>query len=821
MKVNSKKALTRLSLRSLLASKKQNLITVFAIILTTVLFTTLFTTFISLRNTLTLQQMKEYGDSSYAMIALGDEKHMKELYDLPDVKDPGMSIDLGYTSDKTPVCYCDQKTAEYRFSVPAEGHLPAAEGEAAMSRAILTKLGSKASVGDKVTVDFTVVSSSGENPVSETFTLSGITSEESRYILVSEEYARKIIAADPDNAGMYMNAHFDLLGSSEVRAYDIAGKMGLDPNCCVINPVFVPETDPLGSEGIAAIVVLMVLIFFTGFLIIYNIFQITVGNKVRDYGLLKTIGVTSRQIRKIIRKQSLFLCLIGVPLGLAAGYLIGVTMVPVLLNQTIYSGIEPVSGFNVFVFLGAAAVSVITVLVSSSVPGRKASKVSPIEALRYNEAKASASKRKKVNASIPSMSFANLGRNKMRTFLVVLSVSLALVLFDTLCIFINNMDMNEYIQSNSPEMDFRVSTSSYFTGDLEEFLSQAEVDEIKSHIKSDHCGIAYIPEDYSTYVNGNIDYPAQIVGVENELLSEVKVIEGDISPMYEAGTDSVAATSYSSLHAGDKVKVICSAEFRYKDKKTGKVYESPYDIPEDINISELDCIVVGDEKEYKVCAITDDYPSSFSPMFSFGGKSEQLILNHEQIKDLTGDRLNIMCFSADAVSSEAAAEAERYLQELKAGSSRYDYSSIETIRKEFEQFIGAVKYIGGFLCGIVGLIAVLNFINAILTGIISRKREFALLQAVGMTGKQLRKMLVIEGLFYSAISVIFSLPFTLAVNNLFMKIDLFWNETSFHPTVVPILILLPLLALLGAYIPCLVYGRVRSTSIVEDLRTNE
>ncbi|MBO4242752.1 MAG: hypothetical protein J5883_05695, partial [Clostridiales bacterium] len=74
MKVNSKKALSRLSLRSLLASKKQNFITIIAIILTTVLFTTLFTTFISLRNTLSLQQMKDYGDSSYAIMAIGDEE---------------------------------------------------------------------------------------------------------------------------------------------------------------------------------------------------------------------------------------------------------------------------------------------------------------------------------------------------------------------------------------------------------------------------------------------------------------------------------------------------------------------------------------------------------------------------------------------------------------------------------------------------------------------------------------------------------------------------------------------------------------------------
>lgn len=821
MKVNSRKALSRLSLRSLLASKKQNLITIFAIILTTVLFTALFTTFISLNNTLKLQQMKEYGDSSYAVMAIGDEEHFEALRDKFEVSSAGLSIDLGHTKDKTVVTYCDETASEFRFSVPVEGHLPQSSDEAVMSKSELIKLGSDASVGDKVTVEYVVSSSEGEFLVSDTFTLSGISSDDSRYILVSEEYARDVISALSDNAGMYMNAHFDLRTGLSYRAYDIAEDLGLNSRSVIVNPAFDTGSDPLGVEGKAALVVLMLLIFFTGFLIIYNIFQITVANKVRDYGLLKTIGVTSKQIRKIIRKQSAFLCLIGVPVGLAAGYLIGVSMVPVLLRQTVYGSIEPVSGFNLLVFLGAAAVSVITVLISSSVPGKKAAKVTPIDALRYNEVKVSATKREKVNASIPSMSFANLGRNKMRTFLVVLSISLALVLFDTLCIFIDNLDMNEYIQSHSANMDFTVATSSYFTGDHDDFLTLAEVKEISSHIESDHCGIAYMPENLAAYVNGDIDYPAQIVGVENELLSEVNVIEGDISSMYEEGTSSVVATANSSLHIGDTVKVTYASEYHYKDPRTGEIYVSVYDIPQNMDVNDMEYIIVGGEKEYRVCAITEDYPASFNPMFAFGGNSEQLLLNQEQIEDLTGGHVNIMCFCADAASTQAAADAESYLQELTGSSSHFDYSSIETVRKDFDQFIGAVKYIGGFLCAIVGVIAVLNFINAILTGIISRKREFALLQAVGMTGKQLRRMLEIEGLFYATISVLFSLPFSLAVNTLFKKIDLFWSAETCHLTIVPILILLPVLALLGAYIPCAIYGNVRGTSIVDDLRTNE
>ena len=178
-------------------------------------------------------------------------------------------------------------------------------------------------------------------------------------------------------------------------------------------------------------------------------------------------------------------------------------------------------------------------------------------------------------------------------------------------------------------------------------------------------------------------------------------------------------------------------------------------------------------------------------------------------------------FRADAASTQAAADAESYLQELTGSSSHFDYSSIETVRKDFDQFIGAVKYIGGFLCAIVGIIAVLNFINAILTGIISRKREFALLQAVGMTGKQLRECSRSKVCSTRLISACSRSRLSLASTHCSRGSICSWSAETCHLTIVPILILLPVLALLGAYIPCAIYGNVRGTSIVDDLRTNE
>ena len=821
MKVNSKKALSRLSLRSLLASKKQNLITVLAILLTTVLFTTLFTVFFSLKNTLQLQQCKEFGTRSYAMVYAADENTADRLKSIVDVKNVGRMISLGITEDKLNVAWMDDMAAKMSFSSPEEGRLPESSDEVVVSKDYLMSIGGGV-IGSEITINYKVTGLGSSRDMSGSFKVCGISGGDSKYVIVSEAFADAVLTSMGEDTLQFSNVVFDLKAPSELRAFSIANDIGTGENKIVVNPAYSSESDPLGSEGYVAIAVLMLLIFFTGFLIIYNIFQITVGNKVRDYGLLKTIGVTSKQIRKIIRKQSLLLCLIGVPAGLILGYVIGVSMLPMVLSQTIYKNIEPVSGFNILVFAAAALISVITVFVSSSVPGRKASGVSPIEALRYNEVKVSLQEKKKVDASIHSMAMANLGRNKVRTALVVLSISLAMVLFDTLCIFVDNMDMNTYIQSMAPSMDFTVSTPSFFTGDHDKYLSASEVEEIASHIDSDHFGYAYTTEGSDTFVNANIEYSAQVVGIDSELFGEVKVVEGDISPMFETGNDAVIVTEASELHPGDKVKVTFADEFHYKDTSTGKVYDSVYDVPENVDFSSIEYIIDGIDREYTVCAVMDQYPSSYAPQFMYGGKTAQLLMTKEQIADLTSDDYVIMCYCADAVSSEAAAKAEEYLQQLcKDDPSRYGYSSIETIRKDFEQFTGAIRYIGGFLCVIIGIIAVLNYINAVLTGILSRKRELALLKAVGMTGSQLRRMLMTEGLFYALISVIFSIPFAVVANMLFLKIDLFWSTETAHITVLPILLLMPVLAVIGAVIPNVIYSNLKGRSIVEDLRTNE
>jgi putative ABC transport system permease protein len=122
---------------------------------------------------------------------------------------------------------------------------------------------------------------------------------------------------------------------------------------------------------------------FTGYLIINNIFRIAVSNDVRFYGLLKTIGTTGRQIKRIILLQAVVLAAIGIPVGAAAGYFLGIVITRVTAVNM--DGIVMVSSIDPLIFVGASLFSLITVYLSCGKPRRMAAKISPIEALRYTE----------------------------------------------------------------------------------------------------------------------------------------------------------------------------------------------------------------------------------------------------------------------------------------------------------------------------------------------------------------------------------------------------------------------------------------------------
>lgn len=584
--------------------------------------------------------------------------------------------------------------------------------------------------------------------------------------------------------------------------------------------------DTLDTGGILTIVAVLILITFTGYLVIYNIFRISVAGDIRFYGLLKTIGVTPRQLRRIIRQQALLLSGIGIPIGLLLGYGMGVLAAPIALSTSMMSGQYTTISISPWIFLGSAAFALMTVLLSCARPGRIAGNVSPVEAVRYTEAQGKGKKRRASRRVTPfSMACANLGRSGGKTALVVVSLSLAVVLLNVLVTFLSGFDMDKYLSQRSCA-DFVVSTPDYFN--YRGFtLTKEDILPVQENTRQSLGGFAYgtglvkmyLPEDVwrdeAAYYLGEEELEAflksaardgdkiaadsQIEGLDEALFTKLNVLQGDLAPLSEPDSHAIAI----EVSLDDYGEVAHPEQYPAIGEKVKVTYGNG-DTVHDVF--------------YTVCAWVEVPYNMGSRFFSMG---YQAVMGVDALRrDAGADNVLPMLYLFDTPSPEAEAAAEDVLARLcGSAASPLAYESKATQRAHFREFQMTFAILGGLLCAIIGIVGVLNFFNAMMTSILSRRREFAVLQAVGQTRRQLKAMLVWEGLLYTVGSGLFSGLLSATINPLAGRLleNAYWFY-SYRYTIAPVLMIVPVFALLGYAIPALMYRQAARQSVVERLR---
>ena len=221
---------------------------------------------------------------------------------------------------------------------------------------------------------------------------------------------------------------------------------------------------------------------------------------------------------------------------------------------------------------------------------------------------------------------------------------------------------------------------------------------------------------------------------------------------------------------------------------------------------------------YIVCAVVS-VPYSMSFRYS-GLSSMGAVINPERLRTDSSDRIFPMFYMFDAPERSAEDGDEAFLKKLTdSPSSTLMYESKATVRAEFEGFRSMFTLLGGVLCVITGLVGILNFFNSIMTGIISRRREFAVLQSIGMTGRQLKSMLIYEGLLYAAGAILLSVVLSIIIEPLAGRLmeNVFWFY-SYSFTLKGIFITAPVFLAAGAALPALLYIGISRRSIIERLR---
>ena len=882
MNVKNRKCIRKLSWRSLWASRKRNIIAIIAIALTTLLFTSMFTIVLSLNASYETYQFRQLGGYAHGTFKDVSSEQAERISAHPKVKEVGVRKVIGISVDgvfaKTPaeVSYMDANCTKWSYATPTTGRIPESGKEVAMDTAVLQLLGVTPELGAEVTFSYSITDKDQiAFDVTDTFTLVGYWDYDDlmpvHYINISMDYADDIEAQAMETGlepfrtdlNVMLTSSANIQGQMEQVDTDLGYTWDsyTDPNSVRIGVNWGYTTSQLASqidpELVIAVVAFLLLVIFTGYLIIYNIFQLSVTGDIRFYGLLKTIGTTPRQLKRIIRQQSLLLCVIGIPVGLLLGYGIGAVLVPVVLKTTQLGAVSSTISTSPVIFLGSALFALLTVLLSCSKPGKMAAKVSPVEATKYTDMVQTKKKHRGIRgAKLHQMAFANLGRNKKKTVLVVLSLALSVTLFNALCSFVGGFSMEKYVSSMTCA-DFIVSTTDYFrfNKSADEFITPEQIEEIATNTNARLSGTGYavrgaqylwmtedaLRQDYARYESaeqldihmsgmehrGNMVMgDTRIEALDSSLFEKLQVFDGDLSPMLKPDNHAIAIAvsldDYGNLpnrdyypKVGDTVTVTYADDLKYIDGRTGELCTA--DTPEEYLQPKL---YGARDVEYTVCALVK---LPYSMGYRYGGIGYNTVLSVDTaLRDSSGPVIP-MLYLFDTSDETGETEAEQYLSDLSAGAlSPLMYESKATVRAEFAQFQQMFLLIGGVLCAIIGLVGLLNFFNAMMTGILSRRREFAVLQAVGMTNGQLKTMLIYEGLFYAMASVAAAFVLSLVLGPLAGKMlgSMFWFF-DYQFTILPVLLTIPMFLLLGWLIPTVLYGQAAKQSVIEQLRDTQ
>lgn len=652
-----------------------------------------------------------------------------------------------------------------------EGRYAEASNEICGPKAFFKRLDTEPVIGNTVTISFRP---EGEGKIeTRDFVICGIVSEREVSNLdisdthiaygasVSEELVNEFI---PQNDRVYNNTSIRVTGEDKLN-YDeienkimqIASDIGCDEkNVDLNNEYLFTMTDP-GTEmagivfGIAALIIV-----FSG-LVIYSIYYVGVITDVQEIGKLKALGSSKKQIRNLLLTEGMFISGIAIPIGVILGFLIPYFILPIVIkwgievSVTAFS-IESLHMFSFPVLIAVIVVSLFTVYISLLKPMRMAEKISPIEAIRYQESSIGKKLRKgNINVNVFRLSTANLLRNKRRTAVTMITMGLSCVLFMSLAGALNSMSAEDIARRNIEKGDFRLALN-YSLNDRE--YTENNLDSLQQK---------------NIFSDDFVDQVQSIDGVKMvERHKESLVGSQYQSEMFEEGKRRTMST-LTKEEADEFQKEVKQGKIDYDKliEEHGAVFTSDTFIDEyGFTIGDTIPLVIydGDRQipfEIKISASIDD-----------GGTADFLI--PQEVYDslnLNYDSTAELFISVDKNKYESVKTA---MQEIEKTNEYFRLYSYDEEIELGAASVNVVKYPMYAILLMIAVIGFMNLINTMVTSIITRKRELGVLQAIGLSNKQLTKMLAGEGMVFIAGTLLASVT----LGNILGYLIFLWAKNS-------------------------------------------
>lgn len=755
-----------------------------------------------------------------------DESTVMKLAAHHDVKTYGLRSDAGYMNleDATvSMMYMDRTGMELYKVKLKEGQLPQKENDIVVSKGILEALGQNGKIGDTITVPYQILKDDGLDYTKEKdFRICGFladnesSKEQKQYTsLVSEAFLKAEIPVEQVKYRFLLQVNGqkgNTTADYTETIQNIARQFGISEDDMNINKEYL-AANYVDPATIPVIVGIMLIVVLAGIITIYSVYYVSMNQRVREFGKLKAIGSTKRQLRQIVLREGMGVALFAIPIGL----LIGTVAVKVVLLQFVEhakdSNVLITEAYKVvakgevqlyywWIYLLAIAVTLCTVYLSLMKPMRMAAKVSEIEAMRYQ----GGSKRQK--SSRKGYQFLNIGRltkrnlaeNKKKSTITIVSMAVTgifVMMVATVLSCANPMEsakssivgqyeISPIVESGNKEHPEYEWAEVQKNNPLNEGLKQ-QIEELDGVERADVftalkvSGGPFEEKIGTEFING----------VPEEYAEELKkgITEGNVT--------------YEELKSGDKVILDRALLHWYPDIKVGDKLK--------LNIHDGDNTF---QKEIEVAAI-GEYGTGLT-------NYNCLIMAKEGAEKLTiNNSSSYFQVIADKDYDEAL---EASLQAIVDGSGRLQ---MRTWKNEYDTWENAIQMTRGACYAfiiILAAISIMNLINTMINSVHVRKKELGMMQAIGMSDRQLMKMLQLEGIFYTVGTLIISIGVgSLAGYPLFLyakRTGMFDISTYHYPVTAAIIIILTLFVI-QMLLAIFIAKSVRKDSLIERIRFSE
>ena len=601
-----------------------------------------------------------------------------------------------------------------------KGEIPQKENEIMLSKSFLKTLGYGDDLGQTIHLVF-------EDGSGHEFVLSGIWSSayevKGTYLaLVSKAYLDKLAGSV-----LPMDYYISLknapgMSEEEVRAYAfaIAEKLNISDDQTVVRSDYFMQLEDTAMDDEMSFFVLAGLLTLLGAgIVIYSIFYISIAGNIRSYGQLRTIGTTKAQVKRIVYREGKLLAAVGIPFGLLIGNVIGYILAPGGWN--LLTAITITAGTGLFALL--------MVVISIHAPVKKAANVSPVEAVRYSPYQGKKKESAKLHRKITPFSLAkmNLSRNKAKSVLTILSLAVGGVLLVTLSAVLISHDSYAEARGRSfPVGEFKINLNanqSWETADVSlaglqkqnllgaDFVAQLESIDGVTGIKR------WYYTDAKYRVNGGSNSWIQGFGRDEQQNLEENLIAGTVN--------------YNELVAGNGIVMM--------EDRMEKAYEMEAALGDTVEVDFENAAGEIITKSYTVMGVISDY--------SYVGFKKCFTLPEQLMSEATG--LDCTGTISIITDKEKYKSVEAGLRRQLSGNSNF---TLETLEDQINSLDSMYQYVFGVMLIIAVVIAcfsLINLVNTTITDFLSRKQEFGILQSIGLTKKQLLKMLRYEELIYS------------------------------------------------------------------------